>query len=70
MEFWIINISVPNISMVVVANCLLINSRCRNPRAQCRNENSKIRFWRRDSDLDRDRPLFDDIDAEINDREY
>jgi hypothetical protein len=30
---------------------------------------AKHRFRRRDSDLDLERPLFDDIDAEINDRE-
>jgi hypothetical protein len=42
-----------------------------NPRLQDCTENlKKLRFRRRDCDLDPKRPLYDDIDAEINDREY
>jgi hypothetical protein len=40
-----------------------------DPRVQCWLKTAKQRFQRRDSDLDHERPLFDEIDAEINDIE-
>jgi len=53
-----------------VAICLLINSRCRDPRVRrCPKTARNNAFDRRDCDLDLQRPLVDDIDAEINDRE-
>jgi len=56
-------------NQVVATLLLLINSRCRDPRVRCWLKTTKQRFRRRDSDLDPERPLFDDIEAEINDRE-
>jgi hypothetical protein len=51
-----------------VAICLLISSRCRDPLVRCCPKTAKTTFSAAASDLDLQRPLCDDIDAEINDR--
>jgi hypothetical protein len=55
---------------MVVASCLLINSQCRDPRYKAAPKTSKTALSAPRLRFRPEKALFDDIDAEISDREY